>query len=119
MDAPSPRQTWRPDALAYPWAARPNPATVATAHATERWVTAHGLLDDELVAARYRAVSVAALAGLTHPLAEPALLELVAALMGWIFIEDDRYDLADGSGRAALLAGRFDSWLDVLATRRV
>jgi hypothetical protein len=106
------------DALRYPWPAPTNLATAQAERAAERWVVGQGLLRDETTARRYRGVSVGLLAGMTHPTAEPALLELVAQVMAWIFIEDDHYDASAERSPSEALAERFRGYLDVLVQRR-
>jgi hypothetical protein len=117
MQAAPVMEAWRPEALGYPWRVRANPATDRAERAAEAWADAQGLLREATVAARYRAVSVGLLAGLTHPKAEPELLELIAQVMAWIFVEDDRHDTARERGRSPRLAARFQEYLRVLETR--
>jgi len=117
MQAATVIRAWQPEALGYPWPVRSHPATARAERAAEDWVLAQGLLRDDTIAERYRAVSVGGLAGLTHPHADPALLELVAQVMAWIFVEDDRYDMSNERGRTSRLAARFRGYLEVLTTR--
>ncbi len=101
-----------PDALRYPWTTPTNLATAQAERAAERWVVKHGLLYDETIAARYRGVSVGLLAGMTHPSVEPALLELIAQVMAWIFIEDDHYDAGSARSSSEALDRRFRDTVD-------
>ncbi len=106
------------DALRYPWDAPTNVATAQAERAAEAWVIRHGLLRDDTIAARYRGVSVGLLAGMTHPTAAPELLELVAQVMAWIFIEDDHYDAAVERASSDALSQRFRGYVEILARRR-
>ena len=117
MQALTMMRAWQPEALGYPWTAHMNPGTAAAERAAEAWVLDQGLLRDETVAARYRGVSVGLLAGLTHPHASAELLQLVAQVMAWIFIEDDHYDTSSTRAPSTQLAARFRGYLEVLATR--
>ncbi len=56
---------------------------------------------------------------MTHPDAEPEILELIAQVMAWIFVQDDVYDTAPSDEqRPERLAAKFARYLHVLRTRR-
>lgn len=103
--------------LSYPWPARCNPAADRAEIAAERWVSRHGMLRDSTTAARFRSVGVGKLAAMAYPDAAPRLLELIAQVMAWIFIQDDVYDTAPAKEqRPARLESLFECYLTVLRT---
>lgn len=107
-------------ALHYPWPARRNAAAKRAEQAAQRWVQAHGLFRDRLAAERFDEVGVGMLAALAHPEAPAPILELIAQFMAWIFIEDDRYDLAPPKDqRPEQIESRFEYYLSVLRAGRV
>lgn len=103
--------------LSYPWPARCNPAAERVEVAAAAWVARHGLLRDPATASRYRAVQVGLLSAMAYPDAPPKLLELIAQVMAWIFIQDDVYDTAPArEQRPERLEALFERYLTVLRT---
>lgn len=101
--------------LVYPWAARRNPAAERAEVAAAGWVTQHGMLRDPATAARFRSVQVGLLSAMAYPDASPKLLELIAQVMAWIFIQDDVYDTAaQQEQRPERLERQFERYLTVL-----
>jgi hypothetical protein len=107
----------RASSLAYPWPGRCNPAAERAEVAAAGWVARHGMLRDPATAARFRGVQVGLLAAMAYPDASPKLLELIAQVMAWIFIQDDVYDTAAPSEqRPERLESQFERYLTVLRT---
>lgn len=101
--------------MAYPWPARCNPAAERAEAAAAAWVSQQGLLHEPQVAARFRAVGVGLLAAMAYPDANPRMLELIAQVMAWIFIQDDLYDTAPAAEqRPERLESQFERYLKVL-----
>jgi len=106
--------------LHYPWSARRNPAFKRAEQAASRWVQHHGLFRDRAAADRFDEVGIGMLVALAYPDATPELLELCAQMLAWVFIEDDRYDLAPPKDqRPEQIESRFEHYLSVLRTGRV
>jgi 5-epi-alpha-selinene synthase len=106
-----------PSSLSYPWPGRCNPASERAEIAAASWVASHGMLRDPTTAARFRGVGVGLLAAMAYPDASPKLLELIAQVMAWIFIQDDVYDTAPAKDqRPARLESQFERYLTVLRT---
>ncbi len=103
------------ESLVYPWEAHCNPAAERAEAAAAAWVVQHGLLGDPAVAARFRGVGVGLLAAMAFPRSTPEILELIAQMMAWVFIQDDLYDNAPSEQQQPQrLAARFDRYLKVL-----
>jgi hypothetical protein len=78
-------------------------------------VARHGLLHGSAVAARFHGVGVGLLAAMAYPDAEPEVLELIAQMMAWIFIQDDLYDTAPSQEqRPERLESRFERYSMIL-----
>jgi len=114
----SPRRELRSiGSLSYPWKGRCNPSSERAEVAATGWVAGHGLLRDPDTAARFRSVGVGRLAAMAYPDASPKLLELIAQVMAWIFIQDDVYDTAPAKEqRPERLESMFERYLTVLRT---
>lgn len=111
------RELRRASSLAYPWPACRNPAAERAEVAAAEWVTRHGMLRDPSTAARFRSVQVGLLSAMAYPDASPRLLELIAQVMAWIFIQDDVYDTAaQREQRPEQLERQFERYLTVLRT---
>jgi hypothetical protein len=103
--------------LSYPWPARCNPAAERAEIAAASWVSRHGMLRDPTTAGRFRSVGVGKLAAMAYPDAAPKLLELIAQVMAWIFIQDDVYDTAPAKEqRPERIESMFERYLTVLRT---
>lgn len=101
--------------LGYPWPARCNPEATGAEAAARRWAAQHGLLPDAAATERLHAVGVGLLAARAYPDAEPEMLELIAEVMAWIFVQDDLYDTAPkGEQRPERLEAKLERYLLVL-----
>jgi 5-epi-alpha-selinene synthase len=101
--------------LAYPWAARCNPTADRAEATAAAWAEHHGMLQGDAVISHFRGVGVGHLAAMAYPDAEPRMLELIAEMMAWVFIQDDHYDTAPShEQRPERLESRFESYMTIL-----
>jgi 5-epi-alpha-selinene synthase len=107
-------------ALGYPWAARRNRAVAQAEAAARDWVSAYELVTGEAATRSFEQVGVGALAAYAYPDAEPLMLELIAEVMAWVFIQDDVHDTAAPQcQRPERVRHRFDRYLEIVRTGRV
>jgi hypothetical protein len=89
---------------------RPNRAEARVAASNAAWARRFGLVSDDLSVARHAAIRCGSFAAHTYPSAPPAVVELGADLITWLFLFDDRYGEGLPQDDVASMRARFATY---------
>lgn len=91
-----------------------NPNILSAQHRLEQWIQEFGLITDTKTLNNFIAAKFGYLAAYTYPNAAPAELQVIADLLGWLFVMDDQCDENVIGTNPEQLNTLFDEFLAIL-----